>query len=103
MVNGDGTVFVERDGEITRLDARLSQTNLLMAAKALARHLNDDVSDTQPILDARLDDGSRVAAVLEPVSLQRHHLHDPEVRGAEVHARGPRRPRLHHAGERRAS
>jgi pilus assembly protein CpaF len=40
-----------------------------MAAKALARHLNDDVSDTQPILDARLDDGSRVAAVLEPVSL----------------------------------
>jgi pilus assembly protein CpaF len=70
MVNGDGTVFVERDGEITRLDARLSQTNLLMAAKALARHLNDDVSDTQPILDARLDDGSRVAAVLEPVSLR---------------------------------
>jgi pilus assembly protein CpaF len=70
MVNGDGTVFVERDGEITPLDARLSQTNLLMAAKALARHLNDDVSDTQPILDARLDDGSRVAAVLEPVSLR---------------------------------
>jgi len=69
MVNGDGTVFVEREGEITLLDARLSQTNLLMAAKALARHLGDDVSDTQPILDARLDDGSRVAAVLEPVSL----------------------------------
>ena len=69
MVNGDGAVFVERDGEIAPLRTSLSQTNLLMAAKALARHLGDDVSDTQPILDARLDDGSRVAAVLEPVSL----------------------------------
>jgi pilus assembly protein CpaF len=69
MVNGDGGVFVERSGEIARLPARITQTNLLMAAKALARHLGDDVSETQPILDARLDDGSRVAAVLEPVSL----------------------------------
>ena len=69
MVNGDGGVFVERRGEIAWLPAKISQTNLLMAAKALARHLGDDVSETQPILDARLDDGSRVAAVLEPVSL----------------------------------
>jgi pilus assembly protein CpaF len=69
MVNGDGKVFVERNGEVAPFPASLTQTNLLMAAKALARHLSDDVSDTQPILDARLDDGSRVAVVLEPVSL----------------------------------
>jgi pilus assembly protein CpaF len=69
MVNGDGKVFVERAGLVTAIEATLTQTNLLMAAKALARHLSDDVSDTQPILDARLDDGSRVAAVLQPVSL----------------------------------
>jgi pilus assembly protein CpaF len=69
MVNGDGRVFVERAGIVAPLEAALTQTNLLMAAKALARHLSDDVSDTQPILDARLDDGSRVAAVLQPVSL----------------------------------
>ena len=44
MVNGDGGVFVERSGEITRLPARISQTNLLMAAKALARHLGFQLS-----------------------------------------------------------
>jgi pilus assembly protein CpaF len=69
MINGDGRVFVERAGELVQIDARLTQAQLLAAAKAIARHLSDDVSEAQPILDARLDDGSRVAAVLEPVSL----------------------------------
>ena len=69
MVNGDGKVFVERAGEVLQIDAQLTQAQLLAAAKAIARHLSDDVSPTQPILDARLDDGSRVAAVLEPVSI----------------------------------
>ena len=69
MINGDGRSFVERAGVIAQLDVRLSQTNLLMACKVLARALGDDVSETQPILDARLVDGSRVAAVLNPVSL----------------------------------
>jgi pilus assembly protein CpaF len=35
----------------------------------LARALGDDISDEQPLLDSRLPDGSRVAAVLPPVSL----------------------------------
>ena len=51
------------------LDVQIAQTNLLMACKVLARALGDDVNETQPILDARLVDGSRVAAVLNPVSL----------------------------------
>jgi pilus assembly protein CpaF len=69
MINGDGHVFVERAGVITALEVEMTQTNLLMACKVLARALGDDVSETQPILDARLVDGSRVAAVLHPVSL----------------------------------
>ncbi|MEP7307333.1 MAG: ATPase, T2SS/T4P/T4SS family [Acidobacteriota bacterium] len=35
----------------------------------MARALGDDVSEEQPILDSRLPDGSRVAAVLPPCSL----------------------------------
>jgi len=69
MINGDGRVFVERAGLIAPLGVEMTQTNLLMACKVLARALGDDVSEIQPILDARLVDGSRVAAVLNPVSL----------------------------------
>jgi pilus assembly protein CpaF len=69
MVNGNGSVFVERAGVITLTGLAIAQPSLLAAVKSIARVLGDDVSETQPILDARLDDGSRVAAVLPPVSL----------------------------------
>jgi pilus assembly protein CpaF len=70
MVNPGLRVFVERGGILTReyvdgLDAHL----LREAIRHIARFCQDEVSDTQPILDARLEDGSRVAALLTPVSI----------------------------------
>jgi pilus assembly protein CpaF len=70
MVNGSGRVFVERDGELEpEPDVTLGEQNLRVAVRNLARVLGDDISEEQPLLDARLPDGSRVAAVLPPVSL----------------------------------
>lgn len=69
MVNGDGRIFIERAGRLALTDLALPQANLLAGVKAIARCLGDDISESQPILDARLEDGSRVAAVLPPVSL----------------------------------
>ena len=70
MVNGTGRVFVERAGELHAVDGVLmEERNLKVAVKNIARLLGDDVSEEQPILDARLPDGSRVAAVLPPCSL----------------------------------
>src|SRR6185369_9923112 len=43
--------------------------NLKVAVKNIARALGDDVSDEQPILDSRLPDGSRVAAIVPPCSV----------------------------------
>jgi hypothetical protein len=70
MVNAGGRVFLERGGlldEATGL--HLEERNLQVAVRNIARTLGDDVSEEQPILDARLPDGSRVAAVIPPCSL----------------------------------
>lgn len=70
MINGSRKVFIERNGLVHELpDIRLDERNLTVAVKNIARALADDVSEEKPILDSRLPDGSRVAAVLPPCSL----------------------------------
>jgi pilus assembly protein CpaF len=70
MVNGSRRVFVERDGAVERVDGvDLEERNLTIAVRNIARALGDDVSEEKPILDSRLPDGSRVAAVIPPCSV----------------------------------
>ncbi|HEV3060909.1 MAG TPA: ATPase, T2SS/T4P/T4SS family, partial [Vicinamibacterales bacterium] len=70
MVNGSGRIFIEREGRVEAIDGvTVREQNLRVAVRNLARALGDDISDEQPLLDSRLPDGSRVAAVLPPVSL----------------------------------
>src|SRR3954463_11298094 len=70
MVNAGGRVFLERDGLlIDEVGVHLDEKNLQVAVLNIARALGDDVSEEQPILDARLPDGSRVAAGFPPCSV----------------------------------
>ena len=70
MVNGSRRVFIERQGALSEVcDVDLDPRNLTVAVKNIARALGDDFSEEKPILDSRLPDGSRVAAVLPPCSL----------------------------------
>jgi pilus assembly protein CpaF len=70
MVNPGPRVFVERHGRPTPVpDVTLSAKSLMAAAKHIARACGSEVSDENPILDARLPDGSRVAIVLPPCSV----------------------------------
>jgi pilus assembly protein CpaF len=70
MVNGSQRVFVEREGVVSPVDdVTIEERSLRVAVRNIARLLGDDVSEEAPILDARLPDGSRVAAVLPPCSL----------------------------------
>jgi len=70
MVNAPGQVFVEKAGFLEHVPGvSLGERSLLAAVKNIARRLGDDISEAKPILDSRLPDGSRVAAVIPPCSL----------------------------------
>src|SRR5438876_1504105 len=70
MVNGANRVFIERAGMLQAVpDLILSEKSLMVAVKNIARRLADDISEQKPILDSRLPDGSRVAAVIPPCSI----------------------------------
>ena len=68
MINGPGNVWVESRGEIREHPAPgLDEAALDRAAIQIARPLGLDPA-TAPILDARLDDGSRVAICVPPAA-----------------------------------
>ena len=70
MVNGSERVFIERNGFLERVpNVALSERALMVAVKNIARRLGNDISESKPILDSRLPDGSRVAVVIPPCSL----------------------------------
>lgn len=70
MVNGSRRIFVERQGLLEEVEGiQLDERNLKVAVKNIARALGDDVSEEKPILDSRLPDGSRVAAIFPPCSV----------------------------------
>ena len=71
MVNRGGRqVFVERRGAIESVpDRSLESRSLTVAIKNIARACGDEISEAQPALDARLEDGSRVAAMFPPCSV----------------------------------
>src|SRR5467141_3708787 len=70
MVNGPERIFIEKAGYLQAVPGvKLTPQSLIVAVKNIARRLGDDISDAKPILDSRLPDGSRVAAVLPPCSI----------------------------------
>jgi pilus assembly protein CpaF len=71
MVNGGDCVFFEKNGFLERAHGvSIGDRALLVAVKNIARRLGNDISEASPILDSRLPDGSRVAAVIPPCSLR---------------------------------
>jgi pilus assembly protein CpaF len=70
MVNGGDRVFFEKDGFVHQAQGvSIGNRTLMVAVKNIARRLGSDISEASPILDSRLPDGSRVAAVIPPCSL----------------------------------
>jgi pilus assembly protein CpaF len=70
LVNGVNGVFIEKDGQMQEApNAGLTEKSLHVAVRNIARILGDEISPEKPLLDARLPDGSRVAAVLPPCSM----------------------------------
>lgn len=70
MVNADGRCYVEMMGTLRWVpNIQLSEEKRRTAALNIARKLGDDISESQPMVDSRLPDGSRIAAVMPPASI----------------------------------
>ncbi|MDE2481750.1 MAG: CpaF family protein [bacterium] len=70
MVNGPATVYVERAGKIERTGKRFtSEQQLRLVIERIIAPLGRRLDESVPMVDARLPDGSRVNAIVEPLSI----------------------------------
>lgn len=70
MVNGIDNIFIERRGKIEKLDIHFgSKEDLEEIIRRIAAKVHREINELNPIVDARLEDGSRVNAVYKNVAL----------------------------------
>ncbi len=70
LVNGFDNVYVERGGKLQETNIRFKdQAHVRMIIDRIVSNIGRRIDDSSPIVDARLDDGSRVCAVIPPISL----------------------------------
>ena len=70
MINGTDFIFIEKEGKLIRLNKRFSDRKRLEdVVQQIVGGVNRMVNEASPIVDARLEDGSRVNIVLYPIAL----------------------------------
>lgn len=70
MINGWKNIFIEKHGTIEKWDKHFeSKEKLEDVIQQMVSRCNRMVNESSPIVDARLEDGSRIHVVLYPISL----------------------------------
>ncbi len=70
MVNGPDTIYLERHGVIERTTKRfMDARQLRLVIERIITPLGRRIDESSPMVDARLSDGSRVNAIIEPVAI----------------------------------
>lgn len=70
MINGPNDIFIERNGLVSKSNARFSNTRKLEdIIQQIVAGCNRTINEASPIVDARLSSGERVNIVLAPVAL----------------------------------
>jgi len=70
MVNGSGTVYIEVAGKIQKTNIRFRDNQqLLNICQRIVSQIGRRVDEASPICDARLPDGSRVNAIVQPLAI----------------------------------
>ena len=71
MVNGYRDIFFERDGKIEKYDKEFESREMLLdVVQRIAARGNKIVNEALAIVDTRLDDGSRVNIVMNPIAIE---------------------------------
>jgi pilus assembly protein CpaF len=69
MVNGPEMVYVEQDGKLSRSSARFaSEEDLRRVIERIVSRVGRRIDESSPMVDARVQDGSRVNAVIAPLA-----------------------------------
>lgn len=69
LINGPSEIFVERRGRLEKTDAAFrGEDDLVAAVNSIAQSVGRRINYEEPRLDARLPDGSRIHAVIPPLS-----------------------------------
>lgn len=70
MVNGRNDIFIERCGKLEKTEIRFqSDESLLQVINRIVSKIGRRIDESSPLVDARLADGSRVNAIIPPLSL----------------------------------
>jgi pilus assembly protein CpaF len=70
MINGPKNIFVERNGRLEKTEVEFrDNTHLMQIIDRIVSKVGRRVDETSPMVDARLEDGSRVNAIIPPLAL----------------------------------
>lgn len=70
MVNGKDNIFIERKGQLIKSEETFSSTEALEEViRRIAGKVHREINELTPIVDARLEDGSRVNAVYKNIAI----------------------------------
>jgi pilus assembly protein CpaF len=75
LVNTHDQVIIERNGKLESTDVRFKDDrHLLQVIDRIVSAVGRRIDDSSPMVDARLQDGSRVNAIIPPLSIDGPHL-----------------------------